>query len=76
MKDLHPKRWANAYFRFVVGCMYTFLTLFAGHIQNIIVNVGLASELKTGRSWIVSQANENVYKVHSHSSVLVDEECV
>ncbi|KAL7168051.1 hypothetical protein ACSBR2_038484 [Camellia fascicularis] len=29
-------------------------------------------ELKTGRSWIVSQANDNVYEVHSHPSVMVD----
>ncbi|KAL7201018.1 hypothetical protein ACSBR1_032846 [Camellia fascicularis] len=32
----------------------------------------LESELKTGRSWIVSQANDNVYEIHSHPSVMVD----
>ncbi|KAL7214298.1 hypothetical protein ACSBR1_026667 [Camellia fascicularis] len=26
----------------------------------------LDSELKIGRSWIVSQANDNVYEIHSH----------
>ncbi|XP_028117755.1 uncharacterized protein LOC114315338 [Camellia sinensis] len=32
----------------------------------------LEAEYKTSRPWIVSQANENVYDVHSHPSVLVD----
>ncbi|KAL7260417.1 hypothetical protein ACSBR1_006142 [Camellia fascicularis] len=32
----------------------------------------LESELQTGRSWIVSQADDNVYEIHSHPSVTVD----
>ena len=30
------------------------------------------AEYKTSRPWIVSQADENVYEVHSNPSVLVD----
>ncbi|KAL7255063.1 hypothetical protein ACSBR1_009262 [Camellia fascicularis] len=32
----------------------------------------LEAEYKSSRAWIASQADENVYEVHSHPSILVD----
>ncbi|XP_028108794.1 uncharacterized protein LOC114307592 [Camellia sinensis] len=110
LKDLHPKHWANTYFRgqrygemcsnaaeffnnWVRDAHQLPITKLVDMIRGQIMEpmaecrvkctkwpdvICLKMEKKLtmayndSRSWCVSQANDNVYEVHSHPSILVD----